>query len=109
ENFEKGKVILKLPISSSFHNVQHMVHGGVYASILDTTMGITLRSVGYDTVTTLSMNIDYLNGVKENEIQCVGNIIHEGRSTALVKARLYNSENQLLSHATGTFRALKNK
>lgn len=107
EQFEKGAVKLKLPITPSFHNVQHMVHGGVYASLLDTTMGITLRSFDYSIVTTLNMDIHFLKPAKKGALYCVGHIIHQGKSTSLVKAELYNEKNELLSYASGTFRSQK--
>src|SRR5699024_12054049 len=37
DHYEAGSVRLKLPIKPSFHNIQHIVHGGIFASILDTS------------------------------------------------------------------------
>ncbi len=109
DKFETGCVTLKLPIIPSFFNVQDSVHGGIYASILDTAMGFTTRSVGYDQVTTLEMDVHFLKGVKEGSIYCVGKVIHQGKSTALVQAELFNEANELLAHSTATFRVVKNK
>src|SRR5699024_5505440 len=86
DHYEAGSVRLKLPIKPSFHNIQHIVHGGIFASILDTSMVITLRSTGYDVVTTLDMNIHYYNPAKEGTIYCKGEVLHHGRSKTLVKA-----------------------
>jgi|SRR5690625_789228 len=106
-HLETGRVTLKLPIIPSFLNVQDSVHGGIYASILDTTMGFTARTTGFDEVTTLEMDVHFLKAVTEGAIYCVGKVIHQSRSTALVQAELFNEANDLLAHSTGTFRVAK--
>src|SRR5699024_12672458 len=104
---EAGSVRLRLPIMRSCHDILPIVHGGIFASILDTSMGMTLRSTGYDVVTTLDMDIHVLNPAKEGTIYCTGEVIHHGRSTALVKAELVNEDDEILAYSTGTFRAVK--
>jgi len=107
EKVEKGSVTLKLPVISSFLNVKNSVHGGVYASILDTSMGFSARSLGFDEVTTLEMDVHFLKAVKDGTIYATGNVIHQNRSTALVEAFLYDEEGNRLAHSTGTFRVVK--
>src|SRR5699024_1226457 len=107
DHYETGSIRLKLPIAASFHNIQPIVHGGIFASILDTSMGMTLRSTGYDVVTTLDMDIHFLNLAKAGTIYCTGEVIHHGRYTALVKAELVNEDDEILAYSTGTFRAVK--
>src|SRR5699024_12083893 len=96
DHYEAGSVRLKLPIKPSFHNIQHIVHGGIFASILDTSKGMTLRSTGYGVVTTLDMVIHFLNPAEEGTIYCTGEVIHHGRSNALVKAELLQEDVQYL-------------
>lgn len=107
EKVEKGSVTLKLPVIPSFFNVKNSVHGGIYASILDTSMGFSARSLGFDEVTTLEMDVHFLKGVKEGTIYATGNVIHQNRSTVLVEAGLYDEEGDRLAHSTGTFRVIK--
>ncbi|MFD1606955.1 PaaI family thioesterase [Oceanobacillus luteolus] len=107
EKAEKGSVTLKLPIIPAFINVRESVHGGVYASILDTAMGFSARSLGYDEVITLDMNVRFLKAVSDGTIYAVGNTIHQNRSTVLVEAVLYDEDDNKLAHSTGTFRVVK--
>src|SRR5699024_12805262 len=86
DHYEAGSVRLKLPIKPSFHNIQHIVHGGIFASILDTSMGMSLLSTGYDVVSTLDMDIHFLNPAEEGTIYCTVDVVLHGCSTALVKA-----------------------
>ena len=107
EKVEKGRVTLKLPIIPAFLNVKDSVHGGIFASILDTSMGFSARSLGFDEVTTLEMDVHFLKAVKEGTIYAEGKVIHQNRSTALVEAGLYDEEGNRLAHSTGTFRVVK--
>src|SRR5699024_1192468 len=107
DHYEAGSVSLKLPIKHSFHNIQHILHGRIFAYILDTSMWMTLRYTGYDVVTTLDMDIHFLNPAIEGTIYCTVEVIHHGRSTALVKAELVNEDDEILAYSTGTFRAVK--
>jgi acyl-CoA thioesterase len=106
EAVEKGSVHLKLPIIPEFLNVKNSVHGGVYATILDTTMGFSARSLGYDEVTTLEMDVHFLKAVSKGTVYSKGNVIHRNRSTALVEADLFDEESNRLAHSTGTFRVV---
>ncbi|OZU87211.1 hypothetical protein CIL03_18130 [Virgibacillus indicus] len=107
DGVEKGSVKLKLPIIPPFLNVKDSVHGGIYASILDTTMGFSARSLGFDEVTTLEMDVHFLRAVRDGTVYSAGNVIHQNRSTALVEADLFDEEGNRLAHSTGTFRVVK--
>lgn len=106
EEMKKGNVTLKLPIQSSFLNVKDSVHGGIYASILDTAMGFSARSLGFEAVTTLEMNVHFLKGASSGTVYAIGNVIHENRSTVLMEAELFDENDNKLAHSTGTFRAV---
>lgn len=107
EKIETGSVTLKLPVTPSFLNVKNTVHGGIYASILDTAMGFSARSLGYDEVSTLEMNVHFLQAIREGTMYAKGKVIHQNRSTVLVEAELSNENGNRLGHSTGTFRAVK--
>ncbi|WP_461183704.1 PaaI family thioesterase [Virgibacillus kimchii] len=107
DSVEKGSVCLKLPIIPEFLNVKNSAHGGIYATILDTTMGFSSRSLGFDEVTTLEMDVHFLKAVSSGTIYSKGNVIHQNRSTVLVEAHLFDEDGNRLAHSTGTFRAVK--
>lgn len=107
EQFERGQVTLKLPMRYEFENVQGMPHGGVLASILDTSMGITIASLGYENSTTLDMNIHFLKALQAGDIHCKGSVIHQGNSTFFAESLAYDDNGAVLAHANGVFRAKK--
>lgn len=104
---EKRSVKLKLPIIPEFMNIKHAVHGGIYVTILETTMGFTSRSLEIYEVTTLQMNVHFVKAVGGGTMYSKGNVIHQNRSTVLVEADLFDEEGNRLAHSTGTFRVVK--
>ncbi|MEC5423255.1 PaaI family thioesterase [Virgibacillus sp. C22-A2] len=107
DDIKVGCAKLKLPIRPSFINVKETVHGGIYASLLDTTMGMAARSLGYDEVATLQLNIQYVKSVNSGTIKSEARILNQSRSTALVEGKLYDEQNNLIAHCTGNFRMVK--
>lgn len=106
---EPGEVQLKLAIRPDFLNVVRSVHGGVYASILDTTMGFTVRSLAGCPVVTVNMNIHYLKATNQGNLWSKGRIISMGKSLATAEAYIYDDEENPLAHSTGTFKMVRNK
>ena len=104
---QEGHVNLYLPFNPSFNNVRNSVHGGVYASVLDTAMGMAGRSLGFDEVMTIQMNIQFLKPIIEGAIYSEATVIHQSRSTVLVEGKLFDEEKNLIAHSTGTFKVLK--
>ncbi|SEQ97325.1 PaaI family thioesterase [Piscibacillus halophilus] len=103
----KGNVKLKLPIKNDFMNVRETVHGGVLVSIVDTTMGFTCKSLGFDEVITLQLNTNFVKSVSEGTLYSEGKIISRTRSTAIVEGQIFDEQGELLVHCNGTFKLIK--
>lgn len=101
---EKGNVVLALPYKKELDNVRDTIHGGVYMSILDTTMGCLCRSLGYDDAITMQMNTQFLKPVVEGSIYAKASVISQTRSTILVEGKLFNRSDELIGFSTATFR-----
>lgn len=104
---KEGYVLLALPIKQDFINVRNTVHGGIYASVLDTAMGMAGKSLGYDGVATLNLNIQFLKSVIDGVVYSEAEIIHQNRNTVFIEGRLKNADGELLGHCTGTFKVTK--
>lgn len=70
-------------------------------------MGLTARTKGFESATTLEMAVHFLKSINEGTIYSNGYIISQGRTTVLARAELYNRDGELLAHSTGTFRMKK--
>jgi uncharacterized protein (TIGR00369 family) len=82
------------------------VHGGWYATVLDSALGVALHStlpagVSY---TTLEFKTNIVRSVKPDTgvLRATGRIVHRGRTTAVTEARLEDAKGVLFAHATST-------
>jgi uncharacterized protein (TIGR00369 family) len=87
-------------------NINGVVHGGVYATILDTAMGggvVTTLREGEVTATT-SLYIEFLRPAEQGAtLRARGEVVRRGRHLAFVEGNLYNGEGVRLSQAHGTW------
>ncbi|HUD36226.1 MAG TPA: PaaI family thioesterase [Streptosporangiaceae bacterium] len=104
--FTEGLVRFALDPQEMHYNPLGTVHGGVLATLLDSATGCAVHSVlpegtGY---TTLDLNARYLRPVTTDtgRIVVTGTVVSRGSRTALAEARLTDSRDRLLAHATST-------
>jgi len=87
-------------------NINGVVHGGVYATILDTAMGgavVSILESGEETATT-SLYIEFLRPAQEGaQLRAEGRLVRRGRHLALVEGKLTDGQGVLLSQANGTW------
>lgn len=87
-------------------NINQVVHGGVYATILDTAMGgavVTLLREQEVTATT-SLYIEFLRPAREGQaLRAKGEVVRRGRHLAFVKGDLVDGDGKGLSQAHGTW------
>lgn len=87
-------------------NINGVVHGGVYATILDTAMGgAVVTTLREDEVTaTTSLYIEFLRpAVKGARVRARGEVVRRGRHLAFVEGNLYDGDGVRLSQAHGTW------
>jgi len=87
-------------------NINGVVHGGVYATILDTAMGGAVVSIlAEDEVTaTTSLYVEFLRPAQEGQtLRAVGKLVRRGRHLAFVEGNLTDGRGVLLSQAHGTW------
>lgn len=109
KELEVGYAKTQLLIQPSLLNVNKGLHGGVYASILDSTMGVASRSLGFDRAVTLQMNIQFLGAVEQGVIYAEAKVVHQTTSTVLVEGKLFDQYENLLAYSTATFKMFANK
>ena len=82
------------------------VHGGVFATLLDSACGCAVHTmlpegVGY---TSLDLNVKFLAPLRVDTgtVSCVGTVTHLGGRTALAEARITDGTGRLLATATSS-------
>ncbi|KRD20081.1 MULTISPECIES: PaaI family thioesterase [unclassified Streptomyces] len=106
EEVEHGRAVFVLVPGEEHYNPIGSVHGGVFATLLDSAAGCAVQSVlpqgtGY---TSLDLTLKFLRPVTVDtgKIRAIGTVLHSGRRTALAQAELRDSEDRLLAHATSS-------
>jgi acyl-CoA thioesterase len=87
-------------------NINGVVHGGVYATILDTAMGGAVVSLltEEETAATTSLYVEFLRAAREGEhLSARGHVLRRGRHVAFAEGALVGSEGERLSQARGTW------
>ena len=103
---EPGKVTFFLEPQEYHYNPIGSVHGGVFATLLDSAVGCAVHSmlpagVGY---TTLELKVNFLKAltVRSGLVRCEGQVISLGRQVALAEGRIVDAAGKLYAHATTT-------
>lgn len=104
DEVEPGRAVLCVDIEDIHLNGNGTLHGGVYSSLLDNAMGLSVSSlVGLRTATT-QMNVHFLGAVREGRVTCRSEVVHRTRRTATAEGRVYDEEGNLVAMGTGAFR-----
>jgi uncharacterized protein (TIGR00369 family) len=105
-----GNAVVELPYNPSLDHFLGGVHGGVYATLLDIAGWFTAAAhhdVSY-WLATAEMSIHFLEPVQATSLRAVGRLIKSGKRQDIAEMHLYDGENRLVGHATGTFILLPN-
>lgn len=87
-------------------NINQVVHGGVYATILDTAMGgaVVTRLAPDEVTATTSLYVEFLRPARQGqELRARGEVVRRGRHLAFVKGDLVDGDGAALSQAHGTW------
>ena len=105
-SIKHGEVIFEVTPSEFHYNPIGMVHGGLFATIMDSTMGSAIQTTlsagsGYSTI---DLQVTYIKSAKieTGTLTCTGKVIHSGRKIATGYAEVRDGKGVLYAHATTT-------
>jgi uncharacterized protein (TIGR00369 family) len=106
DSVAEGRVVFSL-IPAEFHyNPIGSVHGGVYATLLDSAAGCAVHSMlpAGARYTSLDLTVKFLRALGSNTgpVTCEGSVIHMGSRTALAEARLLDGAGRLCAYASSS-------
>lgn len=103
---EQGRIVFALDPAEFHYNPIGTVHGGVLSTLLDSATGCAVHSAlpagtGY---TSLDLSVRFLRPVTvaSGRLTCEGTVVSRGSRTAMAQARLTDTRDRLLAHATST-------
>lgn len=104
--FEDGRVVFRLTPQEFHYNPLGSVHGGVFATMLDSACGCAVHTklaagVFY---ASLDLSVKFLRPVTVDtgEITAEGAVVHLGRRIALAEARVLDASGKIYATATSS-------
>lgn len=101
---EEGNVTVKLDVHEAVLNTMRILHGGIYATMIDNIIGITVRSVTKSPLVTVQLNVHYLAPVKKGTIYSTGKIDRLGHRIVTGEGEITDENGNLLAKGSGTFK-----
>ena len=103
---ESGRVVVTVDPTDAHLNPWGTVHGGLTATILDSCMGLAIRSTLEKGVgsTTLEFKISLVRAItpQTGQIRAEGKVLSCGRRVGTAEGRVTDAEGRLLAHGTTT-------
>lgn len=103
---ERGTAVFELDPQLRHYNPIGSMHGGVFATLLDSACGCAVHSTlavgeGY---TSLDLTVKFLKAVTvdSGRLRAVGTVLQRGRRTALAEAKLYDGRDRLVAYASSS-------
>jgi uncharacterized protein (TIGR00369 family) len=109
EEVEPGKAVCNIDVESIHLNGNGTLHGGVYASLIDNAMGLSVAALVGLRTATIGLDVHFLGAVREGRITCSAGVVHRTRRIATVEARVRDGDGNLVAMGTGTFRIFEKR
>ncbi|MFQ6102369.1 MAG: PaaI family thioesterase [Anaerolineae bacterium] len=102
---EGGNPVIDLPYNPSLDHGLGGIHGGVYATMLDTAAWFAAAAVREPSywVTTSELSVHFLEPAERTSLRAVGRLVKSGKRQDVAEAHLYDGQDRLIGHAVGTF------
>lgn len=107
DQLEEGNVRIKMPVKEELLNTNGVMHGGAIVSILDSIIGVTIRSTRDVKVATVSLSTQFIAPISEGTLYAEAKITNPGKRIQYVDAVAFNDQGEIIGKALGTFAILK--
>jgi uncharacterized protein (TIGR00369 family) len=105
--FEGGHSQINYDPKPEHLNSFNVVHGGASMTLLDVTMAVAARSVSPELgVVTIEMKTSFMRAAK-GPLVAKGKLIHRTATMAFTEASIFDADDKICAHATGTFKYVK--
>jgi uncharacterized protein (TIGR00369 family) len=106
--YEPDHVVMRLPFREDLTNDGVVYHGGVIASMLDST-GAAAAWSNHDfdkgaRASTVSMNVQFLGAAKRSDLVCTARAVKRGRELIFTEITACDDDGNLVAHALQTYR-----
>jgi len=100
---DAGDAVIDLPSNPNLDHALGGMHGGVYATMLDTAGWFASAAAHDGWVTTSELTIHFLLPAERTSLRAVGRMVKSGKRQDVAEVHLYDDQDRLIGHAVGTF------
>lgn len=105
--FEGGRSQINYNPKPEHLNSFNVVHGGASMTLLDVTMAVAARSVAQEMgIVTIEMKTSFMQAAR-GPLIAKGRLMHRTTTMAFTEASIFDAEDKICAHATGTFKYVK--
>ncbi len=105
-HIERGLAVFQGKPDFRYYNPLGTVHGGWFATLLDSAMGCAVHSIlpAGSAYTTLELKVNFVRSLTEAVplVRAEGALVHSGRQVATAEGRIVGPDRRLYAHATTT-------
>lgn len=110
-DFGEGRAVFRLTPREFHYNPLGSVHGGVFATLLDSACGCAVHTMlpAGDFYTSMDLSVKFLRPVTvaTGPITAEGTVVHLGRRTALAEGRITDAAGKIYVTATSSCLVLR--
>jgi uncharacterized protein (TIGR00369 family) len=107
ESVQQGRAVFRLDVRPKHKQIHGVVHGGIIASLADTTAAIAAYTAvprGVE-LATLEMKINFLEPVPGGRVKAEGRVLRAGRNFVVTECEVFNESGSMAAKALLTFSA----
>ena len=109
--FTEGRAVFRVTPQEFHYNPLGTMHGGVFATLLDSACGCAVHTTLPEGVfyTSLDLSVKFLRPVtiETGPVTAEGTVVHLGRRTALAEARITDASGKVYATATSSCMLLR--
>ncbi len=97
--FEKGRVVIEMPVDHRTHQPMGLLHGGASVALAETIAsmgGWYLVAEEGKVVVGQEINANHLRPVKSGKVKGIGECIHQGKSSHVWEVKIYDEKEKLV-------------
>ena len=100
EEASADRVVAVIPVTPDLHQAYGIVHGGVYASAVETaaSVGASLWLAGRARAVGIANHTDFLRPVRDGELRVEATPVNRGRSTQLWEVAVTDERGRPVAH-----------
>ena len=108
ERYDPDEVTIRLPFREDLTNDGTYYHGGVIASVMDTT-GAAAAWSNHDfdkgaRASTVSMSLQYVGACKKSDLVCHGRTVRRGKELTFTEITATDADGNVVAHGVQTYR-----